>query len=229
MNRRSISFLILAVVLLALMVIFSSKNYLLFSFGFLVLTLGIYFWRFEKAQHNSREVVFIAIVCALAVVGRIIFAALPAVKPELFILIMGAIVSGPETGFLMGTIIALTSNMYFGQGVWTPWQMFALGVIGLISGLMLNKKTPTWILTVWGFVSAFVMGWIMDIYYILGFVDPITIKSVLTALAASFYFDVVHAIFTAVLLLLVGKRWIKIFSNYKQKYDLFKQPKISSK
>ncbi|WP_147007921.1 ECF transporter S component, partial [Companilactobacillus mindensis] len=221
MNRRSISFLILAVVLLALMVIFSSKNYLLFSFGFLVLTLGIYFWRFEKAQHNSREVVFIAIVCALAVVGRIIFAALPAVKPELFILIMGAIVSGPETGFLMGTIIALTSNMYFGQGVWTPWQMFALGVIGLISGLMLNKKTPTWILTVWGFVSAFVMGWIMDIYYILGFVDPITIKSVLTALAASFYFDVVHAIFTAVLLLLVGKRWIKIFSNYKQKYDLF--------
>lgn len=222
MNRRSISFLILAVVLLALMVIFSSKNYLLFSFGFLVLTLGIYFWRFEKAQHNSREVVFIAIVCALAVVGRIIFAALPAVKPELFILIMGAIVSGPETGFLMGTIIALTSNMYFGQGVWTPWQMFALGVIGLISGLMLNKKTPTWILTVWGFVSAFVMGWIMDIYYILGFVDPITIKSVLTALAASFYFDVVHAIFTAVLLLLVGKRWIKIFSNYKQKYDLFR-------
>lgn len=222
MNRRSISFLILAVVLLALMVIFSSKNYLLFSFGFLVLTLGIYFWRFEKAQHNSREVVFIAIVCALAVVGRIIFAALPAVKPELFILIMGAIVSGPETGFLMGTIIALTSNMYFGQGVWTPWQMFALGVIGLISGLMLNKKTPTWVLTVWGFVSAFVMGWIMDIYYILGFVDPITIKSVLTALAASFYFDVVHAIFTAVLLLLVGKRWIKIFSNYKQKYDLFR-------
>jgi Protein of unknown function (DUF1393). len=222
MNRRSISFLILAVVLLALMVIFSSKNYLLFSFGFLILTLGIYFWRFEKAQHNSREVVFIAIVCALAVVGRIIFAALPAVKPELFILIMGAIVSGPETGFLMGTIIALTSNMYFGQGVWTPWQMFALGVIGLISGLMLNKKTPTWILTVWGFVSAFVMGWIMDIYYILGFVDPITIKSVLTALAASFYFDVVHAIFTAVLLLLVGKRWIKIFSNYKQKYDLFR-------
>lgn len=222
MNRRSISFLILAVVLLALMVIFSSKNYLLFSFGFLVLTLGIYFWRFEKAQHNSREVVFIAIVCALAVVGRIIFAALPAVKPELFILIMGAIVSGPETGFLMGTIIALTSNMYFGQGAWTPWQMFALGVIGLISGLMLNKKTPTWILTVWGFVSAFVMGWIMDIYYILGFVDPITIKSVLTALAASFYFDVVHAIFTAVLLLLVGKRWIKIFSNYKQKYDLFR-------
>lgn len=222
MNRKSISFLVLAVATLFLMVILSSKNYLLFSFGFLVITLGIYFWRFEKQQHNSREVVFIAIVCALAVVGRIIFAALPAVKPELFILIMGAIVSGPETGFLMGTIIALTSNMYFGQGVWTPWQMFALGVIGLVSGLIFKRDTPTWILVVWGFVSAFIMGWIMDIYYILGFVDPISVKSVFTVLAASFYFDVVHAIFTAVLLLLVGKRWIKIFNNYKQKYDLFR-------
>lgn len=222
MNRKSVSLLAISVVVLLLMIVLASKNYLLFSFGFLVLTLGVYFWKFEKSQHNSREVVFIAIICALAVVGRIIFAALPAVKPELFILIMGAMVTGPETGFLMGTIIALTSNMYFGQGVWTPWQMFALGVIGLVSGLMVNKKIPTWLLVIWGFASGFVMGWIMDIYYIIGFVDPITVKSVLTSVAASFYFDFVHALFTGVLLLLVGKRWIKLFNGYKQKYDLFK-------
>ncbi|WP_338214453.1 ECF transporter S component [Companilactobacillus muriivasis] len=223
MNRKSISLLTLAVAVLLLMVIFTSKSYLLFSFGFLIVTLGIYFWRFEKAHHNSREVVFIAIICALAVVGRIIFAALPAVKPELFILIMGAIVSGPETGFLMGTIIALTSNMYFGQGVWTPWQMFGLGVIGLISGLMMNKNVPTWLLVVWGFASGFLLGWIMDIYYIIGFVNPITIKSIVTSVVASFYFDFVHALFTGVLLLVVGKRWIKLFNNYKKKYDLFRQ------
>jgi len=222
LNRKSVSLLAISIMVLLLMIVLASKNYLLFSFGFLVLTLGVYFWKFERFQHNSREVVFIAIICALAVVGRIIFAALPAVKPELFILIMGAMVTGPETGFLMGTIIALTSNMYFGQGVWTPWQMFALGVIGLVSGLMINKEIPTWLLVVWGFASGFVMGWIMDIYYIIGFVDPITIKSILTSIAASFYFDFVHALFTGVLLLLVGKRWIKLFNGYKQKYDLFK-------
>ncbi len=223
MNRKSISLIILSLLVVILMAIFSSKNYLLFSFGFLVLTLGVYFWKFEKSQHNSREIVFIAIICALAVVGRIIFAALPAVKPELFILIMGAMVSGPETGFLMGTIIALTSNMYFGQGAWTPWQMFALGIIGLISGLMANKEVPVWSLVIWGFLSGFLMGWIMDIYYIIGFVNPITIKSIVTSIVASFYFDFVHALFTAILLLLVGKRWIKIFDNYKQKYALFEQ------
>jgi len=222
-NRKSISLIILSLLVVILMAIFSSKNYLLFSFGFLVLTLGVYFWKFEKSQHNSREIVFIAIICALSVVGRIIFAALPAVKPELFILIMGAMVSGPETGFLMGTIIALTSNMYFGQGAWTPWQMFALGIIGLISGLMANKEVPVWSLVIWGFLSGFLMGWIMDIYYIIGFVNPITIKSIVTSIVASFYFDFVHALFTAILLLLVGKRWIKIFDNYKQKYALFEQ------
>jgi len=223
LTRKSLSLLGLAFIVLILMAIFSSKNYLLFSFGFLILTLGIYFWKFEQAQHNSREVVFIAIICALAVVGRIIFGALPSVKPELSILIMGAMVSGPETGFLMGTIIALTSNLYFGQGAWTPWQMFALGIIGLISGLLVNKKIPLWLLVVWGFLSGFLMGWIMDVYYIIGFVNPITFKSVFTSLAASFYFDLIHGLFTAILLLLVGKRWIKIFGNYKQKYDLFRQ------
>lgn len=65
------------------------------------------------------------------------------------------------------------------------------------------------------------MGWIMDVYYIIGFVDPITWKSVGISIAGSFYFDLIHAIFTAVLLLLVGKRWIKIFNNYKEKYNLF--------
>ncbi|ATO47603.1 hypothetical protein C5L30_000740 [Companilactobacillus farciminis] len=220
MNRKSTILLVLSLIVLILMAVFSSQNYLLFSFGFLIVTLGVYFWRFEKSQHNSKEIVFIAIICALAVVGRIIFAALPSVKPEIFILIMGAIVSGPETGFLMGTIIALTSNMYFGQGVWTPWQMFALGVIGLISGLM-SDGVPKWLLVVWGFFSGFLMGWIMDIYYIVGYVDPITIKSIFTSIMASFYFDFVHALFTAVLLLFVGKRWIKLFNNYKRKYDLF--------
>jgi len=221
LNKKSISLIAISIIILILMAVFGSKNYLLFSFILLALTIGVYFAKFEHSRKNSREIVFIAIICALAVGGRVLFAALPSVKPELFVLIMGAIVSGPETGFLMGTIIALTSNMYFGQGAWTPWQMFALGIIGLISGLLSRKQIPRWLLTVWGFASGFIMGWIMDVYYIIGFVDPITWKSVGISIAGSFYFDLIHAIFTAVLLLLVGKRWIKIFNNYKEKYNLF--------
>ncbi|APX73239.1 ECF transporter S component [Companilactobacillus allii] len=221
MSRKSGLLLAVSIIILILLTILDKGNYLLLSFIFLGLTLCVYFIKFEHSQKTSREIVFIAIICALAVGGRVLFAALPSVKPELFILILGAMVSGPETGFLMGTIIAITSNMYFGQGAWTPWQMFALGIIGLISGMMANKKIPVWILTIWGFLAGFLMGWIMDIYYIIGFVSPITFKSVGISLLGSFYFDLIHAVFTAVLLLLVGKRWIKIFNNYKKKYNLF--------
>lgn len=223
MKKRSIFLIIIAIIILISLSIIGNKNYLLMSFIFLALTIGVYFIRFEHRKTNAKEIVFIAIICALAVGGRVLFAALPSVKPELFILIMGAIVSGPETGFLMGTIIALASNMYFGQGAWTPWQMFALGIIGLISGLFSNKGINRWLLVVWGFLSGFIMGWIMDVYYILGFVNPITFKSVGISIAGSFYFDLIHAVFTAILLFLVGKRWIKLFNNYRTKYNLFKK------
>lgn len=221
MKHKSIWLLLISIVVLALLSAFDSKNYLLLSFAFLILTMAIYFWRFEKSGKNSREVVFIAIICALAVAGRVAFAAIPSVKPEIFILILGAIVSGADTGFLMGTIIALASNMYFGQGAWTPWQMFGLGLIGLVSGLIFDEKTPVWLLTLWGFIAAFLFGWIMDIYYILGFVRPISLKSIVVSVAASFPFDVVHAIFTAILLFLLGKAWLKIFNRYQAKYQLF--------
>lgn len=221
MNRRLWLLLIASVVILVLLDALGSKNYLLLSFVFLFVTMGVYFWRFDRSQKNSREVVFIAIICALAVAGRIALAAFTSMKPELFILILGAIVSGPETGFLMGTIIALASNMYFGQGAWTPWQMFALGVVGIISGLMSDKKVRIWLLTIWGFVTGFLYGWIMDIYFILGFVKPITPKSTIAAIVASVPFDFTHAAFTAVLIFLLGKAWIKIFQRYKVKYDLF--------
>ncbi|MQS90264.1 ECF transporter S component [Companilactobacillus mishanensis] len=221
MNRRIVYLLVTSLIVLLLLAAFGSKNYLLLSFVLLAAILGIYFVRFEGSHKNSREVVFIAIISALAVAGRVAFAAIPSVKPELFILILGAVVSGPETGFLMGSIIALASNMYFGQGAWTPWQMIALGLIGLISGLCANKNISRLLLVTWGFVAGFLFGWIMDIYYILGFVQPITVKSIFVSVAASFPFDVTHAAFTAVLLFLLGKRWIKIFNGFKVKYDLF--------
>lgn len=223
MNRKLLVLLLSSVVILVLLDALGSKNYLLLSFVFLVVTMGVYFWKFESSGKNSREVVFIAIICALAVAGRIALAAFSSLKPEIFILILGSLVSGPETGFLMGNIIALASNMYFGQGAWTPWQMFALGILGIISGLMANKNVSRWLLVIWGFVSGFLYGWIMDIYFILGYVKPITPKSVTAAIVASVPFDETHAIFTAVLLLFLGTAWIKIFKRYKVKYDLFNQ------
>ncbi|WP_099975019.1 MULTISPECIES: ECF transporter S component [Lactobacillaceae] len=221
MNIRIIIMFIVAFVSLAAVSFFERQNYLLISILFLSFVLILYFVKFEKKAVSTRELVFIAIICALAVGGRIAFAELPSVKPELFILILGSMVAGSETGFLMGTIIALTSNMYFGQGAWTPWQMFSMGLIGLISGLISNHKINRYMLTLWGFLAGFLMGWIMDVYYILGFVSSINLQSIGLAFVGSFYFDLAHALFTAILLFIFGKPWSEKFNYYKKKYQLF--------
>lgn len=82
---------------------------------------------------QARDMVPIAVMAALGVVGRTVFAIvpLPNFKPVSAIVIMTGVVFGPESGFLTGALTGFVSNFIFGQGPWTPWQMFSWGMIGL--------------------------------------------------------------------------------------------------
>ena len=85
---------------------------------------------FEKRRPKARELVVVGVLCAMAVAGRSAFFMLPQFKPVLAIVIVSGVCFGAETGFLVGAVAAFVSNMFFGQGPWTPWQMFAFGMIG---------------------------------------------------------------------------------------------------
>ena len=78
--------------------------------------------------------VIAAVITALCVVGRFI----PFFKPIAALTIIAAVYLGGETGFMVGAMAALMSNFYFGQGPWTPFQMLAWGMIGLIAGYFLQ-------------------------------------------------------------------------------------------
>ena len=110
-------------------------------------------------------------MAAIAAVGRAAFAFAPHFKPTSAIIIITAMVFGPEAGFLTGAIAALASNLFFGQGPWTPWQMFAWGLIGFLAGLLskaglLKKK---WQLVVFGIACGYIYGWILNIWNGAGF------------------------------------------------------------
>ena len=47
---------------------------------------------------------------------------------------------GGAPGFAVGAVAGLTSNFFFGQGPWTPWQMAAWGGVG-IAGALLHRVT----------------------------------------------------------------------------------------
>ena len=94
---------------------------------------------FENRKPKARELVIISALCAIGVAGRTAFFMLPQFKPVAAIVIISGVAFGGETGFLVGAITAFVSNFFFGQGPWTPWQMFSFGIIGFLAGIMFQK------------------------------------------------------------------------------------------
>ena len=111
---------------------------LLIGLLFLIVSAIPFFLVFDKKKPQARDMVPIAVMAAIAVVGRTVFEIipLPNFKPCSAIIIITAVSFGPEAGFLTGALTALVSNFIFGQGPWTPFQMLAWGLIGLFAGYL---------------------------------------------------------------------------------------------
>src|SRR5690242_462928 len=96
------------------------------------LALAAGFAWYERSHPSSRVLALVATLAALAALGRIAFAPLPNVKPTTDIVLIAGYVLGGAPGFVTGAVAALASNLFFGQGPWTPWQMVAWGACGLL-------------------------------------------------------------------------------------------------
>ena len=91
---------------------------------------------YERSHPSARVLALVATLAALAALGRIAFAPLPNVKPTTDIVLLTGYVLGGAPGFAVGAVGALASNLFFGQGPWTPWQMVGWGGAGLLGALL---------------------------------------------------------------------------------------------
>lgn len=195
------------------------------SFVLLILSMIPFYLEFEKKELNAEEMVLIAMLSALAAVGRVPFAALPSIQPTSFIVIMSAMAFGKEVGFLVGNTAALISNIFLGQGPWTPWQMVGWGMMGFTAGWLkdVNLMESKHRLCFFGFVWGFLFGWMMNLWVLLFFqLNDISWKLILSSCIASFKFDLNHALCNVVFMLLFHERFMKVFSRIKEKYGLLK-------
>lgn len=112
------------------------RKYMFISMLIIFQVMLPFFMIFEERLPKTREIMLIAVLTAIGVSGRMAFFWIPQFKPMVAVAIISGISLGGETGFLVGALIAFTSNFFYGQGPWTPWQMFATGIIGFISGLL---------------------------------------------------------------------------------------------
>ncbi len=177
---------------------------------------------FEVSRPALRQLMPTAVLAAVAAAGRVLFSPLPDVKPVSAIAIVAGAALGRRSGFVVGAMAALLSNFFFGQGPWTPWQMYAWGLVGYVGGILGEKDlfSHTAVLYGWGFASGLVYGLILNGYHVLGYVQPLTWPAVLAACAASLPLDVTHGVATVAFLAAIWVAWGRAIRRVVSKYDL---------
>lgn len=202
-----------------------SSRYYLTSALILLISMLPVFRLFEKKKSPTREIVALAALTAIAVASRAAFYMLPQVKPIAAVVITAAVSFGYEVGFLVGALSMFLSNMIFGQGSWTPFQMFALGMVGLICGLLFHTskyRKNRWILGLsGGLLTTVVYGVIVDTHSALMLSADASLQSILAVYAAGIPMNLIFGGITAVLLVLFGEMFTLKLERLTIKYGLF--------
>ena len=182
-----------------------------------------FFMAFEGRKPQARELVVIAVMCAIAIVGRVAIP-IPNFKAIFAIIMLSGIAFGPEAGFMVGAISAFASNFFYGQGAYTPWQMMAYGAGGMLAGFLFAKgRLPQkpWVMAVFGFFATILwVGPLLDCSHIFLMLSVINRDSILAALLSGFPVNLSQAICTVLIMLLFGRPLLDKLDRVKTKYGM---------
>ena len=229
LKKRTIAATLLILLLIPLTLFvgvyyFAGRKYYFISLLILLECTLPFFLIFEGRKPQARELVLIAVLVALNVAGRAAFFMLPEFKPVVAMTILAGVAFGGETGFLVGAMTMLASNMFFSQGVWTPWQMFAMGIIGWLAGVLYRKgvlRRDRLSLCIFGVIaSTIVYGGIMNPASALMWSNTINWKIILSYYLTGVPVDLVRAMATFVFLWLGAEPMLEKLDRIKTKYGL---------
>ena len=203
--------------------LFADSQYLILSMLVAVLSCVPFLIRFERGKSGARELAVIAVMTAFSVIGRLIFAPIPGFKPVSAITVITGIALGPEAGFLIGSLSAIVSNVFFGQGPWTPFQMFVWGLIGFLAGAIFyrRQKINRLLLILIGALSGVLFSLIMSIWTTLSLDGTFLWTRYLASIVSSLPVMLVYAVSNVVFLLILTNPFLEKLNRIKKKYGIF--------
>ena len=224
MNKKNTFYTILTLIVIPAAVligavVFKGRHYAWFAFCVAVLSIVPMFCSFENKKNSSEELIVISVMIALSAAGRLLFAPLPGFKPVTAITVISALWLGKNVGFTVGALSAVLSNFYFGQGPWTPFQMFSWGVIGFIAGVLANPlKKNRFLLCLFGALSGLLYSLLMDVWTVLwadGVFNPSRyFAAIVTALPVTAQYAVSNVVFLLLLANPIGEKLSRIKKKY---------------
>ncbi len=197
--------------------LFDNSRHIIISLGVAAMSLLVFISGFEKKKTGTRRLVIASVMTALCVLGRFI----PLFKPITALTIITGMYLGGETGFLVGAMSAVISNIFAGQGPWTAFQMLAWGLIGLIAGILadpLKRSRP--LLLTYGAVTGIAYSFIMDIWTTLWYSGEFDVSVYLTALVTAIPYTVSYAVSNFVFLWFLAKPFGEKLSRLHIKYGV---------
>lgn len=201
--------------------VFRGRQYAFISLAVALLSCVPFFLSFERKTQSGSRLILIAVLTALSVLGRMLFYAVPGFKPVTAMVIITAMYLGSEAGFLTGALSAVISNFYFGQGPWTPFQMFTWGLIGFLAGLLARQlKGSRIFLCVFGALAGVLFSLCMDVWTALWADGTFQLSRYLAALASSASFALIYAVSNVIFLLLLAKPIGKKLQRVLDKYGI---------
>ena len=205
---------------------FGDRLYLIASVVLIILAIVIFVRSFERKKPGTKDVVLLSVMISLGVVGRLVFFMVPQFKPCAAIVIITGIMLGKQAGFLSGVMTAFISDMFFGMGPWTLWQMIGFGLIGLISAIIFNKERiekmggfAKLILCTYGFLVTFLLyGLLMDTATVFMVTDKPKLATFVATYSAGIVFNMIHGISTFIFLYLMANPLSKKIKRVLVKY-----------
>jgi prenyltransferase beta subunit len=193
--------------------------------SFLILGAGLacgFLW-YDRSEPSARVLALVAALAALAVVGRIAFAAIPNVKPTTDIVLFSGYALGAAPGFAVGAVATLVSNIFFTQGPWTPWQMAAWGSIGVFGAALARvtrgRELGRWQLALACGVAGAWFGVVLDTHHwTLG--AERTLASWLTVAGTSFPYNLAHVLGNVAFCLLIGPAFVRALQRYRRRFEV---------
>jgi len=229
LNDRTIFASVLILIVIPITILFgifvlNDRKYYFISLLIVIYTMIPFFMVFEKKKPQARELIIISVLSAIAVAGRGAFFMIPQFKPVVAIVIIAGVCFGAESGFLVGAISGLVSNLFFGQGPWTPWQMFGFGIIGFLAGILFKKgklKKNKIALCIYGGLATFIIyGILLNTASVFMMYSRFSIKVFIACIISGIPFDFVHATSTVFFLFVISQPMIEKLDRIKIKYGL---------